>query len=286
MATVTEPDGAERLPPNRVSLGRSPTLNIRGAYSIWQRELVRFFRERARSVTSLVQPLLYLLVFGTGLGSVVDRARLGATDIDFRVFLLPGVIVMTALFSSMMAGMSVMWDREFGFLKEILVSPVSRTSVIAGKASGGATTAGIQGMAILIFAPLIGMSLVWWRAALVLPFILLFAICINLMGIWIASRTQTMQAFFVIQNFVMLPLFFLSGAVYPLNTVPGWLRVIAVFDPATYAVDAIRHILIPVLPPTVVGGGLRLTAGVDAVVLGIFATVMFVSAVRGLNKQP
>jgi ABC-2 type transport system permease protein len=274
VATTTE---------DRVRLGPSATLDIRGAYSIWQRELVRFFRERSRAITSLVQPLLYLLVFGTGLGAAI-RGNVVAGD--YRVFLLPGVIVMTALFSSMMGGMSVMWDREFGFLKEILVAPVSRSAVIAGKASGGATTAGMQGMAILIFAPVVGMSLVWWRAVAVLPVLLLFAVCINLLGIGIASRTQTMQAFFVIQNFVMLPLFFLSGAVYPLNTVPGWLRVIAIFDPATYAVDAIRHTLIPAFPQTVLWGDTPLTIGVDVAVLAIFAAAMFVMAVRGLNKQP
>lgn len=274
MATLTQ---------ERVRIGPSPSLDIRGAYSIWQRELVRFFRERARAVTSLVQPLLYLLVFGTGLGAAI-RGNVVAGD--YRVFLLPGVIVMTALFSSMMGGMSVMWDREFGFLKEILVAPVSRRAVIAGKASGGATTAVIQGMAILIFAPVVGMSLVWWRAAAVLPVLLLFAVCINLMGIGIASRTQTMQAFFVIQNFVMLPLFFLSGAVYPLNTVPNWLRVVAVLDPATYAVDAIRHTLIPDFPRTMLWSGQPLTIGIDVGVLAIFATLMFVTAVRGLNRQP
>lgn len=274
MATITE---------ERVRVGASPTLGLRGGFSIWQRELIRFFRERARAITSLVQPLLYLLVFGTGLGAAL-RSQVVAGD--YRVFLLPGVIVMTGLFSSMMGGMSVVWDREFGFLKEILVSPVSRRAVIAGKASGGATTAGIQGMAILIFAPLIGMSLVWWRSAAVFPVLLLFALCINLLGIAIASRTQTMQAFFVIQNFVMLPLFFLSGAVYPLNTVPGWLRVVAIFDPATYAVHAIRGLLIPGFPPTVLWGGQPLTIGVDVAVLGAFASVMFVLAVRGLNRQP
>src|SRR5687768_5703338 len=115
MATITE---------ERIGLRPSPALNIMGAYSIWQRELVRFFRERARAITSLVQPLLYLMVFGTGLSSVIRGADAPAGD--YRVFLLPGVIVMTALFSSMMGGMSVMWDREFGFLKEILVAPVSR----------------------------------------------------------------------------------------------------------------------------------------------------------------
>lgn len=274
MATITEA---------RTLARPKPVLNnLTGAASIWQRELIRFFRERSRAVTSFVQPLLYLMVFGTGLGAVIQGQALGA---NFRVFLLPGVIVMTSLFTSMMGGFSMVWDREFGFLKEILVAPVSRVAVIAGKASGGATTSGLQSMAILIFAPIVGMHLSWWRVAVVLPILLLFAMCINLLGAAIASRTQTMQTFFVIQNFVMLPLFFLSGAIYPLSSVPTWLRVIAIADPATYAVHAIRHTLLPSFPPTSLWGS-PLTVPIDVAVLAVFGSVMFVLAVRGLNRQP
>jgi ABC-2 type transport system permease protein len=273
MATVTEERATRQVP---------ATLNLTGAVSIWQRELIRFFRERARSTTSLVQPLLYLLVFGTGLGAAVRSSVVAG---DYRVFLLPGVIVMTALFTSMMSGMSVVWDREFGFLKEILVAPVSRPAVIAGKVAGGATTASMQGLAILIFAPIIGLSLSPLRVLQVIPALILFALVINLLGVAIASRTQTMQTFFVIQNFVMLPLFFLSGAVFPLNTVPSWLRTLAALDPATYAVDAIRRSLLPDFPGMRIWG--HTTSIVeDLAVLAILGAVLFVFAVRGLNRQP
>ena len=276
---------AESASRERAAIRGTTARNINGAASIWQRELVRFLRERSRSVTSLVQPLLYLLVFGTGLGRVVNEDQFGP-GIDFQDFLLPGVIVMTVLFTSMFSGMSIVWDREFGFLKEILVAPVSRPAVILGKVTGGATTACIQGLAILIFAPIIGLSFGITGALKVIPALIVFALAVNLLGVAIASRTQTMQAFMVIQNFVMLPLFFLSGAIFPLADVPVWLRIGAVFDPATYAVHSIRSSLIGEIRPTRLWGDFSLNYGVDLAVLAVFGAVLFVFAVRGINKQP
>lgn len=264
---------------------RTPgTIHISGAYSIWQRELVRFFRERSRAITSFVQPLLYLLVFGSGLAAVVNQSAIAG--VNFRVFLLPGVIVMTTLFTSMFSGMSIVWDREFGFLKEILVSPVSRPAVIAGKVAGGATTAAMQGLAILIFSPVIGLSLNLTNALKVVPALIVFAIAVNLLGVAIASRTQTMQAFFVIQNFVMLPMLFLSGSIYPLQGAPAWLRVGAAFDPATYAVDAIRASLVPAYSHVRLSSGFTLNYGLDIAIIAALAVGLFVFAVRGINRQP
>jgi ABC-2 type transport system permease protein len=262
----------------------SGAIHLTGAISIWQRELIRFFRERSRAVTSFVQPLLYLLVFGSGLSVVVSETSL--PGVDFRVFLLPGVIVMTTLFTSMFSGMSIVWDREFGFLKEILVSPVSRPAVVAGKVAGGATTASLQGLAILIFAPVLGMDLTLAGALKVLPGLVLFAIAVNLLGVAIASRTQTMQSFFVIQNFVMLPMLFLSGSIYPLKDAPTWLKIGAAFDPATYAVDALRASLLPLYTHIQIGGGYRLSYALDLGLIAVLAAGLFVFAVRGINKQP
>lgn len=266
-----------------VATGTALGRDLRGAYSIWQRELIRFFRERTRAVTSFVQPILYLLVFGTGLGAAV-RGELVAGD--FRVFLLPGVIVMTSLFTSMFAAVSIVWDREFGFLKEILVAPVGRSSVIAGKSAGGATTSAIQGLAIMIFAPLVGLSVPPLRILAVAPILVLFAVSINLLGIALASRIETMQGFMFVMNFITLPLFFLSGAVFPLTQVPGWLRALAYLDPATYAVDAIRRILIPSFPAALEIGGRPIPIALDVAVLGLFGGLMFVLAVRGFRRQP
>lgn len=270
--------------PRRHTPRPAGTIHLSGAYSIWQRELVRFFRERARAVTSFVQPLLYLLVFGSGLATVVNQSAIAG--VNFRVFLLPGVIVMTTLFTSMFSGMSIVWDREFGFLKEILVSPVSRPAVIAGKVAGGATTAAMQGLAILIFSPIIGLDLSLVNSLKVVPALIIFALAVNLLGVAIASRTQTMQAFFVIQNFVMLPMLFLSGSIYPLRGAPVWLRIGAAFDPATYAVDAIRASLIPAYSHVRLGSGFSLNYGLDLGVIALLAVGLFVFAVRGINRQP
>jgi ABC-2 type transport system permease protein len=259
-------------------------IHVSGAFSIWQRELIRFFRERSRAVTSFVQPLLYLLVFGSGLATVVNRGAIAG--VNFRVFLLPGVIVMTSLFTSMFSGMSIVWDREFGFLKEILVSPVSRPAVIAGKVAGGATTSAMQALAILIFSPIIGLRLNVLNALEVVPALIVFALAVNLLGVAIASRTQTMQSFFVIQNFVMLPMLFLSGSIYPLQSAPAWLRVGASIDPATYAVDAIRASLLPVYSHLQLWSGFTLNYALDIAVLAVLAAGLFVFAVRGINRQP
>lgn len=280
MRRLRDETGAIATP---VATGTVLGRDLRGAYSIWQRELIRFFRERTRAVTSFVQPILYLLVFGTGLGAAV-RGELVAGD--FRVFLLPGVIVMTSLFTSMFAAVSIVWDREFGFLKEILVAPVGRSAVIAGKSTGGATTSAIQGLAIMIFAPLVGLSVPPLRILAVAPILVLFAVSINLLGIALASRIETMQGFMFVMNFITLPLFFLSGAVFPLTQVPGWLRALAYLDPATYAVDAIRRILIPSFPAALEVGGRPIPIALDVAVLALFGGLMFVLAVRGFRRQP
>ncbi|HVL81755.1 MAG TPA: ABC transporter permease [Actinomycetota bacterium] len=256
--------------------------DVRGARTIWRREMIRFFRERARVVTSFVQPLLYLLVFGTGLGASVRTAAIGT---DYQTFLLPGVIVMTCLFTSMFASVSITWDREFGFLKEILVAPVGRSSIVAGKVAGGATTSSMQGLAILVMAPLIGVSLVPWRVLAVAPILIVFALAINGLGIAIASKISTMQGFMVVMNFITLPLFFLSGALFPLDTVPAWLRTLAYLDPAAYAVDAIRRTLLGI-PAQIRIGGEPVPILAEVAVLGVFGAVMVLLAARGFDRQP
>ncbi len=272
MATVTAP---ERLRGGRLQR------DVRGARTIWRRELIRFFRERARVVTSFVQPLLYLLVFGTGLGASIRAAAVGT---DYRVFLLPGVIVMTSLFTSMFASVSITWDREFGFLKEILVAPVGRVGIVAGKVAGGATTSSLQGLAILVLAPVVGLDLEPLRVIAVLPILVVFALAINGLGIAIASRISTMQGFIVVMNFITLPLFFLSGALFPLDKAPAWLRVLAYVDPAAYAVDAVRRVLVG-MPGALTFGGQTLSVPVEVGILAAFGAVMIALATRGFQSQ-
>lgn len=255
---------------------------LRAARTIWRRELIRFARERVRAVTSFAQPLLYLLVFGTGLGATV-RAGIGGTG-DYRIFLLPGVIVMTSLFTSMFSAVSITWDREFGFLKEILVAPIGRKAIVAGKVAGGATTSSIQGLAILLMAPIVGLNLSLVRVITVIPILVIFALTVNSLGIALASRVSTMQGFFVIMNFITLPLFFLSGALFPLNSVPIWLRTLAYANPAAYAVDAIRRTLIST-PAAIQFGGTALPVIAEVGLLAAFGGAMIVLASRGFERQ-
>lgn len=256
---------------------------IRGVATVWRREMIRFFRERIRAVTSFVQPLLYLLVFGTGLGAAIRGSAVG----NYRQFLLPGVIIMTTLFTSMFAAVSIVWDREFGFLKEILVAPVSRTSVVLGKAAGGASTSALQGFAIIVLAPAVGLGLSPVRVVAVAPVLLVFALTVNGLGLMFASRVATMQGFMVVMNFITLPLYFLSGALFPLGPgTPTWLRSLSYVDPATYAVDAIRRTLSPSYPFPLHWGSWQVPIALDVALLAASAALLLAVAIRGFDRQP
>ncbi len=206
-------------------------------YILWLRELKRYFRSRARLIGSLGQPLLFLVALGFGLGPVFQRAGQG----NYFEFLGPGVVAMGIIFTGIFAGIQVIWDRQFGFLKETLVAPVSRFEIVLGKALGGATVAFIQGVIVLILTLIIGVRIHSWILFPVALFAMfLIALFFTALGIAIASIFEDMQGFQLVLNFVVQPTFFLSGALFPLNGVPKFLQVIAAFDPLSYGVDAIR----------------------------------------------
>jgi len=206
-------------------------------YSLWKRELIRYFRSRARLVGSLGQPLLFLVALGFGLGPVFQKAGQG----NYFQFLGPGVICMGILFTGVFAGIQVIWDRQFGFLKETLVAPVTRFEIMLGKTLGGATVAFVQGFFVLILTMIVGFRP---QNVLMIPFALiamfLTALFYTALGISIASLLEDMQGFQLIMNFVVQPTFFLSGALFPLTGVPSFLSVIASFNPLAYGVDAVR----------------------------------------------
>ena len=212
-------------------------------YILWLRELKRYIRSRAQIAASLGQPILYLLVLGFGLGPVFQRAGAGS----YLQFVAPGVIGMTILFSSIFSGIAMLWDRQFGFLKETLVAPVPRIEIMLGRTLGGATVAVIQGTLILIVCLIAG-----FRPAhlLQLPlaflFMMLIAIVFAALGTSFGSILQDMQGFQLIMNFMVMPIFFLSGALFPLTNLPAPLAVITRLDPLTYGVDALRGALIGV----------------------------------------
>ncbi|MCX6786637.1 MAG: ABC transporter permease [Candidatus Kaiserbacteria bacterium] len=212
-------------------------------YIMWLREVKRFIRSKSRLVGALGQPLLFLIALGYGLGPVFAKAGQG----NYLEFIAPGIIGMTIIFTAIFNGMQVIWDRQFGFLKETMVAPVSRLSIMFGRTLGGATVAATQGTLVLIIAMLAGfhpISLIGIIPAILIMFII--ALLFSALGIMVASLLKDMQGFQLIMNFLVMPLFFLSGALFPLNTVPSALLLVARFDPLSYGVDALRYFLIGV----------------------------------------
>lgn len=207
---------------------------------MWLRQLIRYWRTKSRIVGSLAQPVLFLVALGFGLGPLYAKAGGG----DYLQFLAPGIIGMSILFTSMFSGMEVIWDRQLGFLKETLVSPSSRFSVFFGRTLGGATVAFIQGIILFIITLIIGfrpVSLVLLPLAFI--FMFLIAFLFTALGTALASKVQDMQAFPLIMNFLIMPIFFLSGALFPLESASAGIKVIALFDPLSYQIDALRQTL-------------------------------------------
>ncbi|MGA3109816.1 MAG: ABC transporter permease [Candidatus Bathyarchaeia archaeon] len=209
---------------------------LRGIYTLWLREVKRYTREKTRLISSFIQPLLWLVIFGSGM----RFAGAGLVGITYQQFIFPGIVGQTLLFTSMFMGISVIWDREFGFLKEILVAPISRISVFVGKMLGGSTDAVIQGSFVFVFSFLVGIRFDPGSFLVSLPVMLLITFGLVSIGLTLASLMGSLESFGVIQTFVNLPLFFLSGALFPLTYVPQWLRWVSVVDPLTYGVDALR----------------------------------------------
>lgn len=219
---------------------------LKGIATLWYRDVLRFFRDPMRIVGSLGQPLLFLFVFGGGMsGSFSGMGRMGAMvpeGFDFKQFLFPGIVGMTVLFTAVFSALSIVWDREFGFLREVLVAPISRTAVALGKVAGGSTIALFQGTVILVLAPLVGVRLGMAQVLALWGIMLLLAGVMSSLGILVAVRQKSMEGFQVIMQFLLMPMFFLSGAFFPLKEVPAWLTVLARLDPVTYGVDALRQV--------------------------------------------
>jgi ABC-2 type transport system permease protein len=212
----------------------------RGVKVVWQRELIRFLSDRTRIFTALLQPVLFLFVLGNGLSSLTSAAS-AATGISLKTFLFPGVLGMSVLFTAMFSAASIVWDREFGFLREMLVAPISRASIVIGKCFGGATVATLQGCLILALAGFVGVP---YNPILMLELIVLMALlsfALTALGVVIAARLQSIQAFMAVNQMIVMPLFFLSGALFPLGNLPAWLAVLTRLDPLTYAISPMKH---------------------------------------------
>jgi ABC-2 type transport system permease protein len=217
---------------------RSLRHDLRAVSMVWRRELIRFRSDRLRAITSLVQPFLFLFILGTGLSRLASRGL--PTGVDFETFIYPGVLAMSVLFTSIFSAASIVWDREFGFLREMLVAPVRRWAIVVGKCLGGATVATFQG---IIFLALAGVAHVPYDPVLLLTLageLLLLSFTLTAFGVMMAARIKKIQAFMALTQMIVMPLFFLSGALYPLNGLPAWLTVLTRIDPLTYIVDPMR----------------------------------------------
>jgi ABC-2 type transport system permease protein len=219
---------------------------VRAVYMIWRRDLIRFWRDRVRVIGSLAQPLLFLVILGTGLSSALSGAGGGGfrAGLDYLTFMYPGIIGMAVLFTSIFSGMSIIWDREFGFLKEVLVAPIDRSAVAVGKTLGGATQASIQGVILLVLAPFVGVKLTPLSVLALLGLIFCLSFALSGVGVALAARMKSMMGFQFVLNFLVQPAFFLSGALFPVTGLPGWMTALTRVDPLSYGVDPIRRVVL------------------------------------------
>jgi len=215
-----------------------------GLYIVWLRDLKQFWRDTPRRIGAFVQPLIYLFLLGTGLQAAFNI--FGGGHAKYVKFMFPGILGMTILFTSVFSAISILWDREFGFLKEILVSPVPHSSIAFGKIIGGASQAMIQGIILLIlmfFPFMYGFNLdTLWKGLALIPLTLLLAIGLTSLGVAVASNMKSMEGFPIIMNFLLMPLFFLSGAMFPLQGLPWWMNLLTKINPLSYGVDMLRGV--------------------------------------------
>jgi ABC-2 type transport system permease protein len=264
---------------------------LRAIRVVWKRELIRFRRDRLRILTSLMQPFLFLFVLGTGLSSL---AAGGTHGVNLRTFVYPGVLCLAVMFTAMFSAASLVWDREFGFLREMMVAPVRRSSLVLGKCLGGATVAGFQGVIVICLAGLVSVP---YDATLILEVFglqLLLAFAITTFGVMVAARITQMQSFMALMQMAIMPMYFLSGALFPVSGLPRWLAILNRLDPLTYAVDPMRravfaHLKISAaarhaLDPGVTWWSWRVPGLVEAAVVALLGLAMLTIAIAQFSR--
>ena len=236
---------------------------LEGFYALWYREIKVFTREKSRIISSLVNPLLWIVVFGGGLGSAVS-----VSGMNYQVFIFPGILTMTILFSSVFFGLYIVWDKKIDFFKEVLVAPLSRTTIFAGKMMGGSIDSLLQGVAMLLFGVLLGVNYSLLNVIYSFVFMLILAAALVSLGLIIGSNMESVEGFQLVVSFLVFPMFFFSGALFPIGNLPKYLLVFTIIDPVTYAVDGLRGLLL---------GTSQLPILLDLAVLAGYA-VVFIAA--------
>jgi ABC-2 type transport system permease protein len=271
---------------------RSLAGDLRAIKIVWQRELIRFSRDRMRILTSLLQPLLFLFVLGSGLSRI---AAAGTHGVDLRTFVYPGVLAMAVMFTAIFSAASVVWDREFGFLREMLVAPVRRGSIVLGKCFGGATVAGFQGLIVIAMAGLVHVPYAPLMLLEVFALQVLLAFAITAFGVMAAARITQMQSFMALTQMLVMPMFFISGALFPVAGLPVWLAFLNRIDPLTYAVDPMRRAVFAhldispaaraALDPGVTWFGWHVPGILEATVVALLAGVMLAIAIWEFGRD-
>jgi ABC-2 type transport system permease protein len=269
---------------------RSVRSELRAIRIVFRRELIRFANDRMRIVTSLVQPLLFLFVLGSGLQQL---SRSGTHGVDLKTFIYPGILCITVMFTAMFSAASIVWDREFGFLREMMVAPVRRSSIVIGKCLGGACVASLQGIILIALA---GAVHVPYDPLLLLGIFglqLVLAFSITAFGVMVAARIKQIQSFMGVMQMIVMPMFFISGALFPVSNLPGWLAFLNRIDPLTYAVDPMRRLVFghldisaaarAALDPGVTWWGWHLPALLEAAVVLALGLVMLAIAIWEFN---
>jgi ABC-2 type transport system permease protein len=247
----TEMSATDTVPATARAPGPAPTVKVRvpprswrsevrAVKIVWRRELIRFQKDRMRIVTSLIQPLLFLFVLGAGLQQLSAASTHG---VDLKTFIYPGVLCISVMFTGMFSAASIVWDREFGFLREMMVAPIRRSSIVIGKVLGGATVASLQGLILLALAWTVHVPYSVGLVLGVFALQMLLAFSITAFGVMIAARVTQIQSFMGIMQMIVTPMFFISGALFPSGDLPGWLAVLNRLDPITYAVSPMRTLV-------------------------------------------
>lgn len=269
-------------------------------FAVWQRDVIKFFRDRGRLIGSFAMPFMFLILFASGMSGAMQSMLGGSesagplADFDFVEFMFPGIIGMTVFNTAIFSALSVVQDKEFGYMREILVSPMSRVSIAIGKVLGGTTVAVIQGLMMLIFVPFIGVSLTIGMVLKLIPVMFLVAFTISAIGLLIASSLKTAQGFQMVIQVLLFPMLFLSGAMFPLNGLPTWMDFIVKINPLTYSVDMFKTII---LQPETMSDPLREAMGLnvtvfnhlitfaeEVIVVGLIGAIFIVFATMKFSK--